>query len=175
MESLNKIGFICFFFLSLSIYAQEDEVLWTPELKLRWEDFKGKPDPNSRIAAVTASGISYKFSSMERNGYYEVEYTADTFFYPKQSWYQPHMCDDIILSHEQLHFDISELYARKMRKIMDGTRFTENVKLEVKEIYRQVLKELAAFQDKYDEETNFSRNREAQLRWNREIKAALGK
>lgn len=175
MESLIKLGFVWFFFFTLSAQAQQAEILWAPDLKLSWKDFKGKPDPNSRVAAVTASGISYKFSSLEGDGYYEVEYTVDTFFYPKQSWYQPHMCDDVILSHEQLHFDISELFARKMRKMMDSTRFTENVKAEVKDIYHSILKELKAFQDRYDEETNFSRNREAQLLWNKEISAALGK
>lgn len=175
MESLIKLGFVWVFFFTLGAQAQQTEVLWTPDLKLSWKDFKGKPDPHSRVAAVTASGISYKFSSLERDGNYEVKYTVDTFFYPKQSWYHPHMCDDIILSHEQLHFDISELFARKMRKIMESTRFTENVKAEVKDIYHQILKELKAFQNKYDEQTNFSRNREAQLHWNEEISAALGK
>lgn len=157
------------------ITAQEEAIEWRSDLRLSWSEFKGKPDKNSGIAAVTASGISYRFSSQERDGYFEVEYEVETFFYPQQSWYQPKMCDEIVLSHEQLHFDISELFARKMRKRLDNTRFTKNVKREIQAIYQSVIKELAAFQDLYDRETDFSRNREAQLRWNREIGEALGR
>ena len=72
------------------------------------------------------------------------------------------------------HFDISELYARKMRKRLEATHFSRNVKAEVKAIYREILKELSDFQSTYDEETNFSRNREQQLRWNQKIKEVLG-
>ncbi|MGI9545608.1 MAG: DUF922 domain-containing protein [Flavobacteriaceae bacterium] len=173
MESLIRFSIALSLVLASIIPVQEDGVLWSPDKKLVWSDFKGQPQSNSRIAAVTASGLSYKFSSMERDGYYEVEYTVSTFFYPEQSWYQAHMCDEVVLGHEQLHFDISELFARKMRRIMDGTRFTKNVKSEVNAIYKNTIEELTAFQDRYDQETNFSMNKEAQLIWNKAIKEAL--
>ena len=160
--------------LSLNLLkAQDNAVEWTPEIELKWSDFNGTPNEKSIIAAVTASGISYTFNAMEREGYYEVDYSINTFFYPAQSWYRPQMCDELVLSHENLHFDITELYARKMRKEMDQTRFTENVREEIKAIYHKILKELAGFQDRYDTETDFSRNRTAQLRWNQEISIAL--
>ena len=171
---IKYVPLLLVFFLFHS-YSQDDGMLWSPDLKLSWSDFKGTPDKSSRIAAVTASGISYEFSSLERDGYYEVEYTVSTFFYPSQSWYRPQMCDDNVLSHEQLHFDIAELFARKMRRTIDSTRFTRNVKKEVNAIYTQILKELAAFQKQYDMETNYSMNREAQRRWNKEIREALGR
>ena len=170
------VWIIVFILLSCTICsAQEEEISWDPSIQLSWQDFKGQPEKNSRIAAVTASGISYRFSSHERDGYMEVEFEVDTFFYPNQSWYQPHMCDEIVLSHEQLHFDISELFARKMRKQLENTRFTKNIKKEIRSIYQAIIKELSAFQDLYDRETDFSRNREAQLRWNKEIREALGR
>jgi predicted secreted Zn-dependent protease len=111
---------------------------------------------------------------MEGDGELEIRYKVSTFFYPNKSWFQPALENEVILSHEQLHFDISELYARKMRKLMATTKFTRNVKAEVKAIYKKINEELAEFQDLYDTETNFSRNVEEQLRWNRKIKEALG-
>ena len=165
------IGFL--FISPILMTAQENAVEWTPEVELKWNDFKGTPNEQSIIAAVTASGISYTFNALERDGYYEVDYTVNTFFYPDQSWYRPQMCDELVLSHENLHFDITELFARKMRKEMDQTHFTENVRAEIKAIYNRILKELAAFQQRYDTETDFSRNRGAQLRWNQEMSVAL--
>ncbi|WP_297696657.1 DUF922 domain-containing protein [uncultured Eudoraea sp.] len=158
------------------LFAQEEEtILWNSGQRLSWANFKAEPPKNSEIAATTASGLSYQFSTTEENGKYELDYIISTFFYPNRSWYQPNICDEVILSHEQLHFDISELYARKMRKIMDNTTFTKNVKAEVKAIYRQINKELAEFQQVYDRETNYSRNIEQQLSWNKKIKEALAK
>jgi hypothetical protein len=158
------------------LLAQEEEaILWNPEQRLTWANFKAEPPKNSEIAATTASGLSYQFSTTEKNGKYELDYIVGTYFYPDRSWYQSNICDEVILSHEQLHFDISELYARKMRKIMDNTTFTKNVKAEVKAIYREINKELAEFQQVYDHETNYSRNIEQQLSWNKKIKEALAK
>lgn len=163
------------FFIGLSCWGQDayEAILWHPDHRLSWADFKGSPSSSGRAAAITASGISYQFSTMESDGAFELDYTVSTYFYPNKSWYQPNICDEVILSHEQLHFDISELFARKMRKLLGETKFTKNVKSEVRAIYRQINKELAEFQNLYDDETNFSRDREKQSLWNSKIAEAL--
>lgn len=160
--------------MGLSTYTQEEEVIpWTPNHRLQWDDFRATPPAESRIAATTASGISYRFSATETNGNMKVDCTIETFFYPNESWYQPAVANAVILSHEQLHFDISELFARKMRQRIAAFSFTKKVKAEVKTIYGEILREMRDFQKRYDEETNFSRNEEAQLRWNKKINTAL--
>ena len=78
-----------------------------------------------------------------------------------------------MLSHEQLHFDISELFARRLRTRLRETRFSGRVKAEVRKIFEQVNRELSGFQDRYDRETDFSRNPEAQQAWNRAMSKLL--
>src|SRR5690606_15269872 len=95
------------------------------------------------------------------------------YFYPGQSWYRPELCNDNTLAHEQLHFDISELFARKMRDRLEDTTFSGDVKAEVRKIYRDILAELKAFQARYDRETDYSRNRGKQGEWNLRIAQAL--
>lgn len=151
-----------------------DTISWSAERRLSWDDFQGKAPLNARAAAITASGISYRFSTSGTKENMEVDFQIDTFFYPSKSWYQPELSDEVILSHEQLHFDISELYARKMKARLAEQTFTHsNVKAKVKSIYREILKELDDFQNQYDDETNFSRNREQQFIWNEKMKHAL--
>ncbi len=176
MNRIKNSILLIFLFSGGILMAQDYETIaWSADHQLSWADFKGKPPKVARAAATTASGISYEFSTLETNDALELDYTVATFFYPTKSWYQPEICDENILSHEQLHFDISELFARKMRKLMEETKFTKNVKAEVRAIYSQINKELAQFQNVYDTETNFSRNKEEQLRWNKKIAKALGK
>ena len=166
---------VVFSLLASSVTAQEEEaILWSPDNRLSWDDFKATPSETGSVAATTASGISYYFSSTETNGKMDVDFTVRTYFYPLKSWYIPEICNDVILSHEQLHFDISEMFARKMRRRLAETRFTTNIKAEVREIYSQINKELAEFQKRYDQETDFSRNIAQQQAWNAAIKEALG-
>ena len=176
---MGSIKYVLFFslFIILGFNDSQDyeTIAWSPENILTWEDFKGKAPDNDRAAATTASGISYQFSTSGSSGEIELDYLVSTFFYPNKSWYQPSLCDSLILSHEQLHFDISELYARKMRNRLASSSYTENVKAEVKQIYKEVLEELEAFQNLYDDQTNFSRDLEHQLIWNNKIEEALSK
>lgn len=154
--------------------AQEETVEWNSNQRLSWSDFKGNVPENARAAATTASGISYRFSTSGTKDKIEIDFTVLTHFYPNKSWYQVDLCDDVILSHEQLHFDISELFSRKLRKQLAEARFThDNVKAKVRAMYRKNNQELNEFQNQYDRETNFSRNREQQVLWNIKIAEAL--
>lgn len=155
-----------------NLFGQE-EVLWDPVKRLKWNDFKGNVPLGSHAAATTASGISYEFSTFYKGNEMFVDYKVHTYFYPSKSWYKPAICTDVTLAHEQLHFDISELFARKMKKKMNSSVFTDNIKSEVKKIYRTILKELSDFQNQYDDETDYSRNLGAQIKWNKKISEAL--
>jgi hypothetical protein len=125
------------------------------------------------VAAITASGIAYRFSAIEKRGQMDVDCTVESFFYPDASWYRPELADDNILSHEQLNFDISELFARKMRARISTYRFTSNVKAEMRRIYEDIIREMQSFQERYDKETNYSRSVEKQQLWNAQIRKAL--
>lgn len=153
---------------SAGMHAQEESAIrWEPGVSLAWSDFRGRPPASKRIAATTASGLSYSYTARGGPNGYELDFAVDTFFYPDQSWYHPELCDSLVLSHEQLHFDISELFARRLRARLRQTRFSGKVKAEVRKIFAEVNQELSDFQDRYDRETDFSRNAEAQLAWNR--------
>ncbi len=103
----------------------------------------------------------------------KLDFEVNAYFYPNESWYKPEQCTDNTLTHEQLHFDIAELFARKMRNRLRRTSFSDDVKEEVRRIYKDILQALKDYQDQYDWETNFSRNLEKQLEWNQKIAEAL--
>ncbi|PWL37525.1 DUF922 domain-containing protein [Flagellimonas aquimarina] len=173
MDKVISIGCLLFFCFLGCAQEIEEGVLWNSGKRLTWSDFRGKVPPAAVPAATTASGISYKYSANLIHHEVDLDFEVSAFFYPNESWYKPEICDDLILSHEQLHFDISELFARKMRDKLRRTSFSDNVKAEIRKIYKEILKELEDFQDFYDWETSFSRNAEKQLEWNKKIKEAL--
>lgn len=156
----------------LPCIAQE-EVPWDKGKRLSWKDFKGEVPITVGAAATTASGISYQFSTYYEGNKMMVDYKVNAFFYPTKSWYRPDICNDTTLVHEQLHFDISELFARKMSLEMAKTSFTKNVKEEVRAIYKRTLRDLNDFQNRYDDETDYSRNVPQQIAWIAKIDKAL--
>lgn len=172
MGFVKTVFTVSFFFL-VWLGIQEETILWEKNTKLSWSDFKGTPK-NNRAAATTASGLTYQFSTVKKDHQVvHVDFKVSSFFYPQKSWYIPSICDSVILQHEQLHFDITEVYANKFRKRLAEATFTNNVKAEVKIIYDEINVALQKFQNEYDLETDFSRNREQQVIWNKMINSLL--
>ena len=176
MAALTKI--IALFWLVMpqaTFVSGEPAIKWSETHRLTWSDYRGAPDKTTGFAAITASGITYTLQAALKNDKVMVNCTVETFFYPEKSWYRKGEVNAVVLAHEQLHFDITELHTRKLKNAIDTAVFTENVKEEVRNLYEGILKELNAFQDRYDAETDYSRNLKEQLRWQQEIGEALRK
>ena len=156
---------------SFSTQKDDTSIPWLASRKLTWDDFKSRPDNNSTNAALTSSKITFKYSYDSDKGF---NYTIGCLFEKNGSWGR--VKTDYILSHEQGHFDIAEIYARKLNKIIKAYSFNPaTAQKEVPAIYEKIMKELAAMQNQYDSETDFSRNREQQAAWSEKINRELYK
>lgn len=164
---LIYLAFVNFLIFTLWGQAQnkEEQIRWSENYKLSWEDFKGNAPPFSKEAASTASGISYSYQATMKHFQIKVDCEVHSFFMPNDSWYNLEKANDAVLSHEQVHFDICEIFARKMRKRVAETTFSQTVKQEIKKIYKEILQELDNMQEQYDFETNHSRNKDKQKEW----------
>ena len=150
---------------------------WSESYKLSWADFKAKPNTNVNAVAITASGITFGFSITKTDSNQVIGFTSEVHahFYPEQSWYKKERADNHILGHEQLHFDITELYARKFRQRISHLKMSNNIRKELKVIHNAINKELSQMQDNYDNETNYSINYESQKEWHNYIAIELKK
>lgn len=170
------IKILAFLFCTISFQTGEAVISWEDDYKLSWSDFKGKPKPNSGAVAETASGISFGFSVKELNSNV-VSYTAEVhaYFSVEKSWFHKDKASDYILNHEQLHFDITELFARKFRKEIAQQKVSNDIKAKLKVIYKKHVTDLGTMQKRYDAETDHSKKIDAQQRWQLFIKKELDK
>lgn len=156
-------------FLSSYTPNKEEELLrWSSSRKLTWDDYLGRPDPSSDAAASTTTylGIDYHFSS---TGF---TYKIESRFSKTRSW-GLHKTD-YILAHEQGHFDIAEVYARKLHEKMSEYKFDRKTyQKDLKKIYEDVIKEKEETQNTYDRETRHSINRQKQADWLEKIDEML--
>lgn len=155
-------------FFSPGQEKNEELVPWNKRPKLTWNDYKGTVDAGSDAAASTATylGIEYNFT---RNG---LTYRITCSFSKNKSW-RRHKTDPI-LAHEQGHFDIAEIFARKLNMKMSAYKFNTNTyKTDLQKIYLDITDEKDKMQDNYDKETNHSINTEKQTEWLKKIEEML--
>ena len=155
-----RLLFIALICTSFAVPRRNDFIQWESTRRLSWSDFKASPPRSASNAALTSSGILMKFRTNGESVDYEISCNFDQ----NSSWGR--VKNDHILSHEQGHFDISEIYARKLNKALKAYRPRENsISRDVNEIYKKVMDELLVMQNKYDEETDYSRNFTQQRNW----------
>jgi len=173
---MKSLVFILFFMTMQFAIAQDIELSWNAGEKLKWSDFKATPDRSHPYAAITYSGMSYGFSADVVNGEVSVDYKINCFFVSNKSWVKRRYLGDVeLLKHEQLHFDITELFTRKFRKELSTMNFSEKVKSEIKVVYQRITNEKVSVQKQYDLETDHSKNEQAQKAWQLKIDSELQK
>jgi len=76
--------------------------------------------------------------------------------------------------HEQGHFDIAELFARKLRKAFAEYKFNaQTVGKDIDKLFILNKQERTERDVLYDKETNHSQNKQQQVLWNKKIKSEL--
>ena len=160
---LLSIVILLFFLIPSEI--DEEKIPWNQDRKLTWADFKGVPNGPSDYVASTNSGVSFSYSYRERNGVGEIKFTVVSNFYPDLSWYRPSKISDYILAHEQIHFDISELFARKLRQRLANIPHDRDFKSKAGNVYDQIEADRREMQFQYDVDSNHSNVKEEEFHW----------
>lgn len=147
----NIFFFVGFISLLSFSFVKDDFILWQENKKLKIQDFKAenkdtvKVNQQQFLGAISAIRIEY--SSFQRNKNSVPDFSIKTYFDPNESWML--LKNDYVLQHEQIHFDLTELYARKMRKSVESLRQKNitNISIYRKKIQHwNVMKEKASNQ-----------------------------
>jgi len=159
----------------LSDMAPHHGMPWSATRPLRWSDFQGAPRRGGDEAARTAYGIYYAWKCRGR----AFEFRAVAAFHTQESWVQPAVAGDIAegprtLAHEQTHFDIAEVYARRMRRhFRELAEPCAQSDADLAAGAVRLLDEEKAMQRRYDAETAHGLRRTQQAAWETEIRRQL--
>lgn len=167
-----SIMLIGIFFCLLSIQAQveksteEEAVEWKEGSHLSWNDYRLRVfRSNKGQLAITSVRHSVRGYLNEEVPDFEVK----VLFIKKDSWTTDK--EDLeLLAHEQLHFDIGELFRRKIVKRINGLRRQgEKQKAVYQYVIRKELSEFRNFSKSYDKATRHGNLKEEQLKWERDV------
>ena len=165
-----------FFFLLFSCFLSAQKMEWSNYRKLNWSNFKAPQNFKSSAdnsAAYTYCGISYHVTkSSLPNGNVTVRVAA--IFFEEKSWKKNENPGDYLLKHEQLHFDIAEVFARKIRKMVkEKIRNSQDFDRYFQKEYQSIYSEYQQFQNAYDRDTKHSIIPEKQEAYNRMVSQML--
>lgn len=155
-------------FCHLQAQNDQEKLQWTSGSDLNWKHFKGKPGLNSRFKANSATGILFSGKIGKIEGKSHLNFEVNSYFYPQLSWVDENSKKEYLLGHERLHFDITELHARILRKKLKEINFNElnsDPKKVLDSVYEIVENDRREMQTRYDRETNHSLNKEIEAKW----------
>lgn len=160
MKPFIILAFI--FAFSSPMFAQENFIKWNEGQSLQWPDFAGNVNEGSSFAAESFAEVKYNYTFNSPNDFYFDVYAS---FDKNTSWCRSQCKSPALLKHEQLHFDIAELYARKIKEAFYHFRYSKNFRNEIEQLFSQKKAEYHLVQMKYDDETNHSLNKQRQREW----------
>ncbi len=153
----------------------EKKFSWSATRKLTAADFKGVPDKEEAeiTAAATYCGITFETNrvTLYKNPKFFVSCVFDCY----QSWMKSEYKDNKeVLEHEQTHFDLGEVYTRKLLQALQNEGMTMfDLEKKSTEIYQRIFDEYKKRQEQYDNETVHGTIKEKQTEWNKKVAAEL--
>lgn len=156
---------------------------------LKPEEFREPPDPQSKLDASTTAHIRYRYQwrtqvagSSAAAWLHDVEVYSE--FDGEHSWIRPNAAKSVI-DHEQGHFDLMEIYARKLHAEMiklkpklvfrarSDRAAIHKLKAKLDEMLQECLAECEDAQKEYDYQTKHGLARAAQSLHRRKHRESL--
>ena len=146
---------------------------WSATRRLTVADFQGRAPMGNPLASSTSSNIKADAACKD----YVFSSTVAATFDPATSWFRnPLTASEALLRHEQLHFDITEVYARIMRQKLNlfaARANCEKLQPAFNNVTKLVYAEWDREQNRYDQETNHGLNAVRQAYWEKQTATRL--
>ncbi len=146
--------FVSPFYLYAQSFSETGELKWDENFAITVDDFKmTSPGRNTILKSgkqhvLKLEGFIYtgiKFSCESKGA--EIVYEVYSFMMPERSWLSDKENREILI-HEQAHFNITEVFTRKLKHRLSRIHDTQKAR----KAYLQILKELEKKQKQFDEE-----------------------
>jgi len=143
--------------------AETEEIIyWSSDYRLTWDDFAGEPRFDyEAISALTSSGIVHYKGCKDG----EITFKVRAYFEKNESWVKAEALTDHHLIHEQIHFDITELSARKLRQALSKRTFKCGEEPEFENFIVAFLDQWQSEQRAFDLMSRHSLDKSQQRQW----------
>lgn len=168
-----KLIFLVCFLIANTLWGQK--IIWEEDRKLNWGNFKSKINNQRGTNVVAYTNCGWVYSVVKSSDpKAPVKIEIETVFNEDKSWKDEKRINDYVLGHEQKHFDIAEVFARKLRKeVTEKIKTSGDFNKYFQGIYNRILKDYRNFQASYDRDTKHGMDEVQQAEYNRIIAEEL--
>ena len=163
-----------------------DHATETTYRTVTWDDFQGKGRRPSAFNRWQTGSFAHIATTVRLNKYQVEEWQVDGEWRARAGGIRPYAVmnkdfsavrhgsrDPSTLAHEQLHFDITELVARRLAVEMAAIEGRGDLRQDARaDLERQIrqrfdegMREFSELQERYDEETEHGMRKKAQKKW----------
>lgn len=140
----------------------QDLLLWNEKSPLKWTDFLGKVNDSSQFDAEAFTSVKYSYTFYSPGKY---TFVVQACFDRTTSWIKKERSCEGLLQHEQAHFSLAQLYAKKLTLAFESYKYSANFQNEILEIFKHIEIDYHKTQRLFDEETNHSLINEKEKEW----------
>ena len=138
---------------------------WNSNRKLTWNDFQKEADASDPLHAMTSTNISVQ-AHCDGN---EMKFDVKCQFAVLDSWTK-NKSSESLLQHEQLHFDITEIYARQLRQKLEQQKsLCTGDKRKFNAVVNKVFADWKKTQERYDAESKHGIDDAKQQQWTENV------
>ena len=173
-----RFGLVCVMVIIIFLLIEVGAVKAQPYRQLSLEDFQGPIKHSGDVVAETACSISLKYDVHARDGYYSLTFYVGLEVDKQRSWLDRSRLNSPgklaeILKHEQGHYIITYFEQQELLRTFTRTRFGNNYKDEVSQIFERIHAKYQQLNRDYDEDTGNSRNVIQQSSWDKYFQRRL--
>lgn len=151
-----------------------DTLRWSKAYQLKWPDFKGPADEQVDFSANSSCLFAFSSRPDYRGDTLVLELILHPALTKTTSWVKADKKSPELLAHEQLHFDICELYGRRMReRLLRAKAGVLNYDAVLRGVFDEEWHAYKQRQVDYDSETAHGLISEKQAMWTELIKKEL--
>jgi hypothetical protein len=174
---VNQIILILVVLIFLSFKQIDNEKHWDAKSPLTWDDYRRKDKPASLGQdgrSNTFLGERYRYRRLGKDSNdYRFEFQVSSVMVRSMSYVDPDYKTPALLEHEQLHFDISEYFARQLLLDFQRAIYTKNFLAEIKAIKQRSVTQRNIVENLYDEQSNHGLNLKMQSKWRHYVEYLL--
>ncbi|MGI4886811.1 MAG: DUF922 domain-containing protein [Janthinobacterium lividum] len=151
--------------------AKPAGIAWAANRPLTWADFQGRPKFGEPEAALTSADL---LSGAKCADFVFSAIVTPTFD-PGTSWVRDAKSSSpALLRHEQLHFDLTEVYARRLRqKLKTANLDCQKLQPAFNRLTQAVYDQWSNEENRYDVDTHHGLNAAKQAFWEKQVQQQL--
>jgi hypothetical protein len=154
----------------------DNDTLYYHQRKINIDDFTPLKKRTSSFAAAIFTSMGYQSEVSMSNDTVYLDFAIKVYQIKGMSWVLEEANSKVVLEHEQIHFDITQLVAEKFKeRLREEALPAQDYDSRIQFLYLDYYRMINRMQNSYDNETKHGLDKDEQTKWQKTVRNELDK